>query len=87
MKKYLTLLCILFPPCAMAISSEDCPKSYFDIPVASNATVDDPILQKVIAGKYDSIGFFEEGLAEVKKDCKYGFINEKGEEIVTLKFD
>ena len=37
--------------------------------------------------KYDNVGDFYEGLARIKKDGDYGFINKKGEEVVELKYD
>ena len=87
MKFFLALFYILFSPFAMAVSSQDCPKSYFGISNSSPAKTDNPDLQAVIKNKYDSIGMFFDGLAVVGKNCKYGFIDEKGREIVSLKFD
>lgn len=37
--------------------------------------------------KYSQIGTFSEGTARVKRDGKYGYINEKGEEIIPVKYD
>jgi len=37
--------------------------------------------------KYDYIGEFKNGIAEVRLNCKCGFINNKGEEINGLKYD
>ena len=37
--------------------------------------------------KYDYIGTFVEDFAKVELNGKYGFINQKGEEITPLKYD
>ena len=37
--------------------------------------------------RYDNIGSFQEGLASVKKDGKYGFINTRGKEVISCKYD
>ena len=37
--------------------------------------------------KYDYIGTFVEDFAKVELNGKYGFINQKGEEIIPLKYD
>lgn len=36
---------------------------------------------------YDEAQYFSEGMARVKKDGKYGFVNAQGKEIVTCKYD
>lgn len=36
---------------------------------------------------YDEIGEFHEGLAEVKRNMKCGFINDKGQEIIPCEYD
>lgn len=36
---------------------------------------------------YEIVGIYSEGLAYVKQNGKYGFINEAGEEVVPLKYD
>ena len=36
---------------------------------------------------YDFAGDFSEGLAEVKLNGKYGFIDKTGKEIIPIKFD
>ncbi|MBQ7667892.1 MAG: WG repeat-containing protein [Clostridia bacterium] len=40
-----------------------------------------------VPSKYDYSSKFSEGMAVVKKDGKYGYINEQGEEIVECKYD
>ena len=37
--------------------------------------------------EFDYVGCFNEGLARVKKDGKWGYINTKGEQIIECKFD
>ena len=37
--------------------------------------------------KYDELGGFNEGLACVKKDGKYGYIDGKGEEVIPCRYD
>ena len=37
--------------------------------------------------KYDDAYFFSEGLARVKLNGKWGFINKIGEEVIPLKYD
>ena len=37
--------------------------------------------------KYSSVGEFSEGLAEVKLNGKYGFVDQQGKEVVPLKYD
>ena len=36
---------------------------------------------------YDFVGDFSEGLARVRLDSKWGYINEAGEEIIPLIYD
>ena len=50
--------------------------------------VKDNKIMIVSTGKlYDGVGFFNEGLAQVKLNNKYSFINENGEEICDFKYD
>ena len=37
--------------------------------------------------KYDGVWDFQEGLAQVVLNGKWGFVNEKGEEVVPPKYD
>ena len=37
--------------------------------------------------KYDDVWTFSEGLAKVKRNGKWGFINTKGEEVIPCKYD
>ena len=41
----------------------------------------------VVKPKYDEIGFFCEGLARVSIADKWGFINNKGNEVTKPKYD
>lgn len=50
-------------------------------------TVKKQIIGKKLLNNYDTIFDFEEGLACVKKDGKYGYINKNGEEVLELVFD
>ena len=38
-------------------------------------------------GKYDRVGTFHSGLAEVRLNDKYGFVDKTGKEVVPLKYD
>jgi len=38
-------------------------------------------------GKYDSVGDFSEGLAQVELNGKWGYVNKQGEEVVPVKYD
>ena len=37
--------------------------------------------------KYDYVGIFGKGLARVRKDDKYGFVNKQGKVVIPLKYD
>ena len=39
------------------------------------------------AFKYDNIGEFSDGLAKIKKEGKYGYIDEKGKEVIKPEYD
>ncbi len=41
----------------------------------------------VIPLEYDAIGIFHEGLASVKKNGKYGFIDKTGKEVIPFEYD
>ena len=41
----------------------------------------------IVPAKYDSIGSFNEGMAWVKLNGKYGFIDKTGKEVISLKYD
>ena len=43
--------------------------------------------KKTIPVKYDYTGDFREGLAAVKLNGKYGFINKSGNVVIPLKYD
>ena len=63
--------------------------SGFTINAKGNFVVYDENNNRIeISGKFDEVyRFTEEGLAVVKKDGKYGYINTKGEQVVECKFD
>lgn len=44
-------------------------------------------IKEVIPCKYDYAGDFSDGLAEVKLNGKYGFIDKTGKEVVLCKYD
>lgn len=44
------------------------------------------IAQKDLTSIYDYVGNFSEGLARVKKDGEWGFVNMQGEEVVLLEY-
>jgi len=48
---------------------------------------DDKNIKKSLQHKFDLVGVFSEGLAYVKKDDKFGFINEDGNVVIQLQFD
>ncbi len=54
-----------------------------NIPISDNVTLSAIFIKK----QYDKIYNFKEGLAVVKKDGKYGFIDKSGKEVVELKYD
>ena len=41
----------------------------------------------MIPCKYDDAGYFNEGLASVRRNGKEGFINESGIEVIPCKYD
>ena len=47
--------------------------------------------KEICSPKYDSVGNFSEGFADVcnvfKNKCKYGFINTNGKKICSIKYD
>ena len=40
-----------------------------------------------LIGSYDQVGYFYSGIAKVRLNNKFGFINEKGEEITEIKYE
>ncbi|MEY3443860.1 MAG: hypothetical protein RLZZ519_2141, partial [Bacteroidota bacterium] len=47
----------------------------------------DSLTQKVILPlKYDDVGAFREGLAYVRKDNRYGYIDKTGKEVIPLQY-
>ena len=44
-------------------------------------------LEKMLSEKYEWWACFSEGLARVRADGKWGFINRTGKEITPLKYD
>ncbi|WP_170880352.1 WG repeat-containing protein [Paenibacillus odorifer] len=53
------------------------------MPNAKAATVQTYAIQP----QYDRVGYFHEGLAEVSKNGKWGFIDKSGKEVIALKYD
>ena len=82
MNKYLYYLIVfcstLFYGCKPSMSSR----------IAETKAIDKvtPELAKAVT-KYDKVSMFNEGVAIVQKDGKYGYINKLGEEIIPCKYD
>ena len=43
--------------------------------------------KRELSAKYDEIWNYEEGLAQVKHNDKWGFINKQGKEVIPLQYD
>ena len=41
----------------------------------------------VINGQYESAGYFSNGLAKVKKNGKWGYIDERGTVVIDFQYD